>query len=147
MASAKHNKNKPKASKDKSKEAFNILKWNEKGNFRVVVGIDFGTDGSAVAWALNDGQDKVNLAQEINDNSKFINLKTKTNILLHSNGEFIAFGREATEKYIRQFEDDDSDDDEPNQKKKISNWLYFDQFKMALYKKAIKKTTFNHTRW
>eukprot|EP01084_Bolivina_argentea_P316207 548051_1 len=126
-------------------ESFNILKWNEKGTFKVVVGIDFGTDGSAVAWGLNDGSGKVNVVQEINDNSKFVDLKTKTNILLNENGEFIAFGSEAREKYIRQFEDDDSDDDDDEQSnksnRKKSSWLYFDLFKMALYKKAIIKQT------
>eukprot|EP00486_Rosalina_sp_Unknown_P005549 CAMPEP_0201570984 /NCGR_PEP_ID=MMETSP0190_2-20130828/13502_1 /ASSEMBLY_ACC=CAM_ASM_000263 /TAXON_ID=37353 /ORGANISM="Rosalina sp." /LENGTH=460 /DNA_ID=CAMNT_0047995145 /DNA_START=17 /DNA_END=1396 /DNA_ORIENTATION=- len=124
----------------KSKESFDVLEWNKKGDFKVVVGIDFGTDGSGVAWAINDGKSEVFVDQEINDNAKFVDLKTKTNILLDESGEFIAFGREATEKYIRQFEDEDSDDDEESNKEKKSNkWLYFSQFKMALYKKAIKK--------
>merc|ERR1719204_1916712 len=116
-----------------------------KGNFRVVVGIDFGTDGSGVAWALNDGSGQVFVDQEMNDNSQFIDTKTKTNILLDEEGNFIAFGREATEKYIRQFEDDESasDDDESAQaaQAKSASWLYFSQFKMALYKAAIKKQT------
>ena len=127
---------------NKRRESFNVSKWNKKGTFKVVVGIDFGTDGSGIAWAVNDGNEEVFVDQEINDNAKFVDLKTKTNILLDENGEFIAFGREATEQYIRQFEDesDDEDDDQNDKKpKKSASWLYFSQFKMALYKKAIKK--------
>eukprot|EP01084_Bolivina_argentea_P301962 521110_1 len=119
----------------KKEKPLNVLQLNKKGDFKVVVGIDFGTDGSAVSWALNDGSDKVHVAQTINDNARFVDLKTKTNILLNDKGEFIAFGREATEQYIRQFEDMD----DKASSKKHASWLYFDQFKMALYKKAIKK--------
>jgi len=127
--------------------SLNVSNRNKKGDFRVVVGIDFGTDGSGVAWALNDGSGQVFVDQEMNDNSQFIDTKTKTNILLDEEGNFIAFGREATEKYIRQFEDDESasddDGDESAQaaKAKSASWLYFSQFKMALYKAAIKKQT------
>jgi len=107
----------------------------------VVVGIDFGTDGSGVAWAMNDGKKEVFLDQEINNNAQFVDIKTKTNILLDEGGRMIAFGREATEKYIRQIEDDEDDDslDEAAASKKAASWLYFSQFKMALYKSAIKK--------
>eukprot|EP00484_Ammonia_sp_Unknown_P021757 CAMPEP_0197026112 /NCGR_PEP_ID=MMETSP1384-20130603/6279_1 /TAXON_ID=29189 /ORGANISM="Ammonia sp." /LENGTH=703 /DNA_ID=CAMNT_0042454723 /DNA_START=41 /DNA_END=2152 /DNA_ORIENTATION=+ len=133
----------PKQGGDK----FDISRWNKKGDFKVVVGIDFGTDGSGVAVGLNDGTERVFVDQEMNENSRFVDIKTKTNILLDASGNFIAFGREATEKYVRQFEDEDdeeqddehkNDDDESSRK---NNWLYFSQFKMALYKKAIKKQT------
>ena len=124
-----------------NKESVNLSQWNKKGDFQVVVGIDFGTDGSGVAWAMKDGNGEVFVDQEINGNAQFVDVKTKTNILLEEDGEFIAFGREATEKYIRQIQEDDDSDDESDiaSNKKSASWLYFSQFKMALYKSAIKK--------
>jgi len=143
MAAAKDNHSKSSRSGASKKESVNLEEWNKKGDFQVVVGIDFGTDGSGVAWAMTDGNGEVFVDQEINGNAQFVDIKTKTNILLNEDGEFIAFGREATEKYIRQIEDDEDDsgdESEPSSKgKKAASWLYFSQFKMALYKSAIKK--------
>eukprot|EP00485_Elphidium_margaritaceum_P000041 CAMPEP_0202692808 /NCGR_PEP_ID=MMETSP1385-20130828/7099_1 /ASSEMBLY_ACC=CAM_ASM_000861 /TAXON_ID=933848 /ORGANISM="Elphidium margaritaceum" /LENGTH=722 /DNA_ID=CAMNT_0049348405 /DNA_START=35 /DNA_END=2203 /DNA_ORIENTATION=+ len=148
MASASNNQSgkpidiavsKPPSTKGHNPPHINISEWNRRGSFKVVVGIDFGTDGSGVAIALNDGSGKVFVDQDINDNSRFIDVKTKTNILLDENGAFIAFGREATEQYIRQFDNDDDGDDDDAQASNSNKWLYFSQFKMALYKKAIKK--------
>lgn len=140
MASAKESHSKPQDTVS-SNERFNLSQWNKKGDFQVVVGIDFGTDGSGVAWAMKDGNGEVFVDQEINGNAQFVDIKTKTNILLDEKGECIAFGREATEKYIRQIEDDDDSDDESKCPKKSASWLYFSQFKMALYKSAIRKQT------
>jgi len=151
MAAVNQSKDKPQVTKDKPQETtvhtdgLNLSEWNKKGDFEIVVGIDFGTDGSGVAWAMVDGNGEVFVDQEINGNTKFVDLKTKTNILLDENGDFIAFGREATEKYIRQIADDDESESDSEShvaaNKKSASWLYFSQFKMALYRSAIRKQT------
>eukprot|EP00484_Ammonia_sp_Unknown_P030045 CAMPEP_0197025488 /NCGR_PEP_ID=MMETSP1384-20130603/5811_1 /TAXON_ID=29189 /ORGANISM="Ammonia sp." /LENGTH=1044 /DNA_ID=CAMNT_0042454023 /DNA_START=14 /DNA_END=3148 /DNA_ORIENTATION=- len=91
----------------------------KKVNFKVHCGIDFGTAGSGFAYALA-GKNEVYTDQNWSG-SKHVDVKTKTNILLDRDGNCIAFGDDATDKYVRT----DSKD------------LFFERFKMALYEKKL----------
>ena len=126
----------------------NALAWKNKGNYTIVVAIDFGTDGTAVGWALkNDPNKTVNI--ETNWAAGCITTKAKTNILLNGKMEHIAFGKTATQLYTHQYSNnsDNSMDDEKDDDNKNSNdeLLYFSQFKMKLYAKALKKRFKNST--
>ena len=67
------------------------------------------------------GENKVYTDQNWNDSGKHVDVKTKTNILLDRKGTCIAFGDDATDKYVRT---DNKD-------------LFFERFKMALYEKHL----------
>ena len=123
-----------------------------KTNFDLIVAIDFGTDGTALAYS-KPNTNEVYLQQDWNEKDKHnkenLGAKMKTNILLKrlknrfknkkvtkeykfdnysSSGEyiyeFVAFGEEATNKYQNKniYIDQGS-----------QNWVYFEQFKMALF--------------
>lgn len=111
----------------------------QNNDFQVIVGIDFGTDGSGMSYAVKGSRD-VHI-HNLNSNDRHHDAKTKTNILLNYNGSFIAFGHEATEKYILQDDDSDSDSDDTDNDSDNSHnsqkneWLLFEKFKMNLYDK------------
>jgi len=115
------------------------LQLNRSGHFKVHVGCDFGTDGSAVSIALTNG--KVDIFQW-GSNKEYT--KTKTNILLSADGQILSFGTEAAGKYSnimsnmkKDDEEDDYDtDDEENRQNQSSRPMFFEHFKMSLYGEA-----------
>ncbi len=89
--------------KDNDDDDFNLQDlYSQQVNFQVYCGIDFGTSGSGFAYSLS-GTNKVYTDQNWNNNSKYVDVKTKTNILLDNKGNCIAFGDDATDKYPQNF--------------------------------------------
>eukprot|EP00485_Elphidium_margaritaceum_P002287 CAMPEP_0202686228 /NCGR_PEP_ID=MMETSP1385-20130828/2038_1 /ASSEMBLY_ACC=CAM_ASM_000861 /TAXON_ID=933848 /ORGANISM="Elphidium margaritaceum" /LENGTH=702 /DNA_ID=CAMNT_0049340761 /DNA_START=32 /DNA_END=2140 /DNA_ORIENTATION=- len=88
-------------------------------NFKLHVGIDFGTDGSGLAYALPNGD--VFIHNKWKSKKYGAITKPKTQILLNEEGNCVAFGIDASDVY--------SSLDKETQKK----WLLFERFKMALY--------------
>jgi len=89
-------------------------------NFAVYVGIDFGTDGTGLAYALPTGE--VFVHQKWKGYKRSVEVKPKTRILLDAQGAFLAFGQPATNSYITMGGGQ-------------SGWMLFERFKMALYEK------------
>jgi len=87
-------------------------------NFQVFVGIDFGTDGTGLAYALPDGT--VFVHQKWKGYKRSVEVKPKTRILLDAAGNFLAFGQPATNSYITMGGEK-------------TGWMLFERFKMALY--------------
>jgi len=130
--------------------------------FKVIVAIDFGTHGTGLGYAIvpYDENGKFDESKEAEiyieqDWSRNTDNKTKTDILLNSDGNFIAFGDAALEQYTRMTDDDfsdsdssgdddDEDDDKEENQEEIQKRLLqklqqkrmlFESFKMALYEK------------
>eukprot|EP01084_Bolivina_argentea_P121018 214534_1 len=103
------------------KKVWNPMKAAKKVTFKVHVGIDFGEDGTGIAFAFPDG--KIIWQQSQIKNA---NIKEKTSMLLDPNPPYklIAFGLEATKKYISMSD------------KKL---LYFENFKSLLHKQQLNK--------
>jgi len=103
--------------------------------FKVFCGIDFGTDGTAFSYCL-PGDDRVYTPEWGDD--QFIDTKLKTNILLDANDGYktIAFGKRARDIYMNQSDDEDSDSDSDSELEPKPRLLFFERFKMALYKSA-----------
>jgi len=91
----------------------------KKSTFKLHVGIDFGTDGSGLAYALPNGD--VYIHNKWKSKKYGAITKPKTQILLNEEGSCVAFGIDAGEVYAQL--------DSETQKK----WLLFERFKMALY--------------
>ena len=75
-----------------------IKKFNPKIN----IGIDFGTDGTAIAYSFPGGKDvfiygKWNV---FGNNGSIKTNKTRTAILLDKNGNFQSFGVDAMKAYV-----------------------------------------------
>eukprot|EP00484_Ammonia_sp_Unknown_P021917 CAMPEP_0197031776 /NCGR_PEP_ID=MMETSP1384-20130603/10663_1 /TAXON_ID=29189 /ORGANISM="Ammonia sp." /LENGTH=681 /DNA_ID=CAMNT_0042461351 /DNA_START=29 /DNA_END=2074 /DNA_ORIENTATION=- len=87
--------------------------------FKLHVGIDFGTDGSGLAYALPNGD--VFIHNKWKSKKYGAITKPKTQILLNEEGKCVAFGIDASEVYSQL--------DKSTQQK----WLLFERFKMALY--------------
>merc|ERR1712154_488757 len=85
----------------------------------VYVGIDFGTDGTGLAYALPTGE--VFVHQKWKGYKRSVEVKPKTRILLDGQGNFLAFGQPATNSYITMGGSSKTD------------WMLFERFKMALY--------------
>eukprot|EP01083_Nonionella_stella_P021233 58884_1 len=125
-------------SKPKRNKHFRPLQMDKKGNFKVHCGIDFGTDGSAIALSLANKHDhkksKVHIYQW-GSNKEYT--KTKTNILLSAKGEVMAFGTNAAEIYSncvnRDSDNTDSDSDEEFDEYHYKEPMFFEHFKMLLY--------------
>jgi len=92
-------------------------------NFQVYVGIDFGTDGTGLAYALPDGTTFVH--QKWKGYKRSVEVKPKTRILLDAAGNFLAFGQPATNSYITMGGGS-------------TGWMLFERFKMALYDQPAK---------
>ncbi|ETO05692.1 hypothetical protein RFI_31704, partial [Reticulomyxa filosa] len=88
--------------------------------FKAFAGIDFGTDGTGFAYSISDG--KVYIEQKW-ERHLLAEVKNKTNILLDKNGKFVAFGQEATDKYISTSD---------------RSLEFYERFKMALYDKTLE---------
>ena len=87
--------------------------------FSVYVGIDFGTDGTGLAYALPSGE--VFVHQKWKGYKRQVELKPKTRLLLDQDGKFLAFGQPATTSYITMGGAQ-------------TDWMLFEKFKMSLYR-------------
>ena len=83
--------------------------------FKVFVGIDFGTDGSGLAYGLPDGSSYIHNMWDDNDTTT----KSKTSVLLDEKGDLICVGSKAKETYLQAQQD--------------KGWMLFETFKMDLY--------------
>eukprot|EP01083_Nonionella_stella_P285654 972426_1 len=120
-------------------------------NFKVIVAIDFGTHGTALGYALVGDDEKDHKIHTAQDWCKNPDHKNKTDILLTSQGKFLAFGDKALQIYMQTDEDDDSDedgdddddddddddsDDEDKKREKMRiKPMLFESIKMAFYEK------------
>ncbi len=66
--------------------------------FKVVIGIDFGTTGTGIAFANRLTQD-VYIEQDFDGSGRKLDIKQPTTILLDENLECVAFGHAAIEKW------------------------------------------------
>jgi len=145
------------ADSESKAEARRPVKRYEDADFTVIVAIDFGTHGTGLGWTRIPDQ-KDNKEPELHQFTgwcRSTDKKTKTDILLTKDGEFLAFGDTALEQYLRITDDDvhsddDDDDDDDNNDKKLSEEeiqkrrlerlqqkrMLFESFKMALYVKV-----------
>eukprot|EP01084_Bolivina_argentea_P269745 458511_1 len=91
-------------------------------SFKIHIAIDFGTDGTSLAYALPDKlKEKTVYVHKDWVSVKFNSqVKPKTIILLDENGETIGFGKDAKNTYITSM----------NMSKR---WMLFERFKMSLY--------------
>ena len=72
-----------------------------KGDFKVIVAIDFGTHGTGIGYAVIDQDQKEPETYIEQDWCQNADNKNKTDILLSPNGDFIAFGEKALEQLSR----------------------------------------------
>eukprot|EP01084_Bolivina_argentea_P132819 234389_1 len=86
--------------------------------FKIYVGVDFGTDGTGLAYALPTGD--VYIHQKWKGYKRSTTTKPKTCILLDANSKFLAFGQPAINSYITMGGEK-------------TGWMLFENFKMALY--------------
>ena len=99
-------------SKSSAVPLLDTSRFESREFFKVFVGIDFGTDGTAWGWSKSNNV----FIHEKGD----VGRKDKTNILLDSDYNPIAFGIEATNLYI-------------NQPIKYKNCYYFERFNKSLH--------------
>ena len=103
---------------------------NEKDNevsekdFDVVAAIDFGTSYSGYGYSYKDTKEMVYLNGNFSRDS-FIS-KFPTAILFDDKENFVAFGDDAVDLYSKYAESE-----------KEHKYMFFDQFKMTLYKKQV----------
>eukprot|EP01084_Bolivina_argentea_P267144 453394_1 len=83
--------------------------------FKIFVGIDFGTDGSGLAYSLLDGSTYIhNLWRDVSAYEK-----PKTSVLFDSEGSVQCHGNQAVIQYISSMNN--------------SGWKLFERFKVSLY--------------
>lgn len=98
-------------------------------DFQIVAAIDFGTTFSGYAYSFASNKDAVHINKNWGQTQGFLLHKTPTCLLLKPDGQFEAFGFEATSRY------NDLTDDE------AAEYYYFDRFKMKLYDNKVKRIT------
>ncbi|KAK7097173.1 heat shock 70 kDa protein 12B-like [Littorina saxatilis] len=89
--------------------------------YQIVAAIDFGTTFSGYAYSFASNRDAVHVNKNWGQTQGFLLHKTPTCLLLKPDGQFEAFGFEATERYNDLCEDE------------AGEYYYFDRFKMKLY--------------
>eukprot|EP01084_Bolivina_argentea_P251483 421788_1 len=94
-------------------------KHSQDQRFKIVVGIDFGTDGSTLAYAIPDEEGNTtvyihNLWKDVPSTEK-----PKTSILFDNEGNVQCTGDSCVNLYINVIE--------------RKGWKLFDRFKMSLY--------------
>lgn len=89
--------------------------------YQIVAAIDFGTTFSGYAYAFASNRDAIHVNKNWGQTQGFLLHKTPTCLLLRPDGQFEAFGFEATSRYNDLCEDEAADH------------YYFDRFKMKLY--------------
>jgi len=112
---------------------FRPLEIRREGMFRIHVGIDFGTDGSAFAVCTESNTVFIHKW-----GSHLESTKTKSNILLDANGAIVEFGTAADKRYC-DLMDDDSDSDGDDDDEAESKPMFFKHFKMALYGDGLRE--------
>eukprot|EP01084_Bolivina_argentea_P161208 280667_1 len=90
-------------------------------DFKVKIGIDFGTDGLGLAFALK-GDDNIKIYNQQSDKHKHYSYasKIKTQILFNDTNKAISFGNDAKQMYKKLT------------KKEIHSWKLFQRFKPLL---------------
>ena len=84
-------------------------------NYKIFVGIDFGTDGSGLAYSLSDGSTYIhNSWKDVSSIEK-----PKTSVLFDNNGDVQCHGNQAVIQYISSMNN--------------NGWKLFERFKMKLY--------------
>eukprot|EP01083_Nonionella_stella_P079093 216771_1 len=93
-----------------------------KSPFKAFVGIDFGTDGSGLAYALPDGSAFIHNMWDDTDPTQ----KPKTSVLFDNQQSIIRVGTGAQNMYLGCTED--------------KGWKLFERFKMNLYEEPTNKS-------
>ena len=89
--------------------------YTPRENYKIFVGIDFGTDGSGLAYSLQDGSTYIhNLWKDVSSTEK-----PKTSVLFDNFGDVQCHGNQAVIQYISSMSND--------------GWKLFERFKMKLY--------------
>eukprot|EP01083_Nonionella_stella_P228158 808819_1 len=96
---------------------------DEKSPFKAFVGIDFGTDGSGLAYALPDGSAFIHNMWDDTDATR----KPKTSVLFDKDDTVIKVGTRAQSMYLELDED--------------KGWKLFERFKMNLYEEPSDKAS------
>lgn len=108
--------------KQKSPVAFRDQQYDAQPSFKIFVGIDFGTDGSGLAYALQSGETFIhNLWKDVPSTEK-----PKTSVLFDNHGEVQCHGHQAVIQYISSMSND--------------GWKLFERFKMKLYADPLWKS-------
>ncbi|KAK7496389.1 hypothetical protein BaRGS_00012311 [Batillaria attramentaria] len=89
--------------------------------YQIVAAIDFGTTFSGYAYSFASNRDAIHVNKNWGQTQGFLLHKTPTCLLLRPDGQFEAFGFEATSRYNDLSEDE------------AAEYYYFDRFKMKLY--------------
>ncbi|KAI8485288.1 hypothetical protein Bbelb_370350 [Branchiostoma belcheri] len=101
-----------------------------KRKYLLVAAIDFGTTFSGYAFSFTSNKDNIIMNKNWGTQSGFQSHKTETSVLLTPEGEFMAFGSEASKKYAELEEGD------------AKKHYYFHRFKMKLHtEKSLSKDT------
>ena len=90
-------------------------------DYHIVAAIDFGTTFSGYAYSFASNREAIHVNKNWGQTQGFLLHKTPTCLLLKPDGQFEAFGFEATSRYNDLCEDEAAD------------YYYFDRFKMKLY--------------
>ncbi|KAL8562197.1 hypothetical protein ACOMHN_005182 [Nucella lapillus] len=90
-------------------------------DFHIVAAIDFGTTFSGYAYSFASKREAIHVNKNWGQTQGFLLHKTPTCLLLKPDGQFEAFGFEATSLYNDLSEEEAAD------------YYYFDRFKMKLY--------------
>eukprot|EP01084_Bolivina_argentea_P126774 224390_1 len=93
-----------------------------KHSFKIHIAVDFGTDGTSLAYALPNNKEKNVFVHQDWVSSKYnVGVKPNTIILLDENGDTLGFGKDAKHTYIT------------TTTKTSKKWMLFEKFKMSLY--------------
>lgn len=103
---------------------------DDKG-IQLVVALDVGTTHAGIAWSLSIDFEKyplriTSLQWPTNVGASQTAYKTPSVLLVKSNGDFVAFGYDAEEKYSELANDDAH-----------YGYYFFREFKMALYENEV----------
>eukprot|EP01084_Bolivina_argentea_P304274 525438_1 len=108
---------------------------NESSNneFRFYIAIDFGTDGTCIAYACDNEEHEVFIHDKWHSSRYGSTVKPRCAILLDDKGKTKAFGIDAIKTYMAV------------QSSYGKQWLLFDRFKMSLYDCGSYQKTKNTT--
>ena len=91
------------------------LDTDSQQSFKIYVGIDFGTDGCGLAYALSDGSCYIHNTWKDTQPTQ----KPRTSVLFDSNGDVQCIGTDAKMQYINSHNN--------------AGWKLFERFKMSLF--------------
>ena len=101
---------------------YHLLRESSESSFKVFVGIDFGTHGSGLAYALPDGKSYIHNMWD----NEAPNVKPKTSVLLDKDSNVVSVGSDALKLYLKA--------------KKERAYQLFERFKMNLYDEPSAKS-------